>query len=472
MKLKRYIPIGIFLTALLIRILRASDLAPFTPDEEYLIYLANTIIKDFHIIWIGVSSLGFDFYMGPFWIYFISPFLMLSKGDPIILNYLSSLFGAGSVILLYCLTKKMFNTKTAIIASLTYALSPLIIFYDQKAYPTGISLLSLFLVASIYMTKYSKWYWVLFSILYGLVFHIHLSPFLIIFVAFYWLLSHRKTINKKVIVFSIIAFTVTVSPMIVFDYFHKGSNILTPVRIIKNIDKNGVPKTNLAPRFKAFFDSMGRVYYIPPQSEASNQILPTCSKNYAPFYISGTVVLIFILFLLKKKTWSNEKTRLIALSSLCFVIPFTILPVINPVEYYLLGFFPLLFIIVANFFEKFTLPLIILGVFALYSIFTATGNYGINAQKKLIEKVSQKIGNETFYLSESGNCHAYSGWRYLFKAYGATPTKTSEDYNFGWLYPDEISNTKTKYNIVMNEELDGNGFSATVSDGKLKEQIR
>src|SRR3990167_5328210 len=98
--------------AAVLRLAFLPKLMVFTPDEEYQLYLANTIIKNFHIIWIGVSTLGFDFYMGPFWIYIIYPFVALFKGDPIVLGYISSILGVFTTFLLYFLGKKMINNHT------------------------------------------------------------------------------------------------------------------------------------------------------------------------------------------------------------------------------------------------------------------------------------------------------------------------------------------------------------------------
>ena len=74
-----------------------SNLMVFTPDEEYQLYLVQTLIKNFHIIWIGVNALGFDFYMGPFWMYFLYPFIVVFNNEPIVVGVISSLIGVFTV---------------------------------------------------------------------------------------------------------------------------------------------------------------------------------------------------------------------------------------------------------------------------------------------------------------------------------------------------------------------------------------
>ncbi len=122
----------VILVALLARILTTDKLMIFSPDEEYLAYLAQSIIKDFHIIWIGISAGSFDIYYGPHWIYIITPLLLVSHGNPVILGYFGSLLGVITAVLLYFLGKEMFGKRVGLIASIFYSTSALIVYYDQK----------------------------------------------------------------------------------------------------------------------------------------------------------------------------------------------------------------------------------------------------------------------------------------------------------------------------------------------------
>jgi len=461
------ISINIILVIILsaaIRFIPLKKLLAFTPDEEYLIYLANTIIKNFHIIWIGVSSLGFGVYMGPFWIYIITPLLLIAKGDPLILGYFACFFGILTTYLLYWLGQKMFNKKIGLIAALLYAASPLIVFYDQKSYPSAVPFLSLLLALTIYLSKYSKKWWILFSIAYGMVFHIHLSLILIILVAFYWAWLNKKNLNPKVILLSILAFLLTVFPLIAFDYFHKGSNITTPVRIIQSA-KSSPFKINLKSRSIVFLNALGRVMHLEAGRESSDEILNPCivdkltttSRPHWLFILPAVFCLLFFFF--NKKTWKEENNKLIALLTLAFLIPFIFLPIINPVEYYLLGFFPFLFLIMAIFVESLQKTikyivyflLLIFVISGIYTVAVAKGNFGMQTKQKLIDKVMNVIGKEPFELKELGACHQYEGWRYLFSVYGRRPERSSEDDNFSWLYLDEISKKPTKYSVIINE---------------------
>ena len=474
--------------AAVLRLAFLPKLMVFTPDEEYQLYLANTIIKNFHIIWIGVSTLGFDFYMGPFWIYIIYPFVALFKGDPIVLGYISSILGVFTTFLLYFLGKKMFNNKVGIIASLIYATSALIIYYDQQPYPAGVPFLSLLITLSLFMSKYSNKWWLIFAASYGMVFHIHLSLFLTIIVALYWGYIHRGSLNKKVFLLSVMTFFLVISPLIAFDYFHRGSNITAPIRILQN-SKIHTQNFNLSNRLNDLLQPFGRMWLLDPHKNNADEILNPCMVNQistttkANWFVSITALLLFIFFLINKDTWRNENTRLLILLSLAFLLPFIFLPVIRPIEYYLLGFFPLFFLIIASLIKFIPMNLrnviyIVLVFFAVHGVYTvmvAKGDYGLATKKKLIVEIMQKINNQSFNLQEEGDCHKYGGWRYLFSIYGRIPVKSSEDQTFGWLYPEELSTMPAHYSVIIKEsrapininhgynfKLNEGGFSAYI----------
>ena len=160
--------ISIVVLAAAVRLLTLPKLLIFTPDEAYISYFVASIVKDFHIIWIGVSILGFDFYMGPFWIYALYPFYALLNGDPMVMGVLTSLMGVTTVFLIYWLGGKMFNRKVGIIAALLYATSALVIFYDQRPYPPGVPMWLMLMTLSLFMTQKSNKWWIVFAFLAGI----------------------------------------------------------------------------------------------------------------------------------------------------------------------------------------------------------------------------------------------------------------------------------------------------------------
>lgn len=450
--------------AAFLRLFTLNKLMVFAPDEEYILYITQTLVKHLHIIWIGVSALGFDFYLGPGFEYFLTPFIWLFKGDPIIWGIITSISGVATTYLIYWFGKKVFNRKTALIASLIYGTSALLVYYDQGPYPSGVPLLSVLLLISIYMTKYSKKWWIVFSFLYGIIFHIHLSLVLTIIVAVYWASTHRKSWNFNTILLSLVAFIFVMSPLIGFDYFHKLSNITAPIRVIQAMGKSKI-KFDIGNRIGKIIKSTSRIFYLDVGKSNTDEILYPCNSvpgsnsTNLKWPIILIVVALLISYFRRKDIWKDEGKKLLLLFSLVFVIPFVFLSSIGPVEYYLLGFFPFFILMIANGIailpKNFKLiSCVIIFVFVIYNIYTvigASGDYGLAIKKKMVNDVMRVVGSSSYSLLETGGpCQGTAGWGYLFSIFGRPPDNNIADRQFSWLLP--IGNmSKTKYIVIINE---------------------
>ncbi len=485
---KSWILITILVVSAYLRFSTLPHLLVITPDESYQAYVTLTLIKSFHIIWIGLSAGAYNLFLGPLWNYIIYPFLYFSHGDPISLGYAAVIPGVLATFFIYLAGKKMFSENTGLIASLLYACSPLLIYYDQKPYPSGLTLLSLLILLSLYMTKYSSKWWILFAASIGMVFHIHLSLLPAIFVAVYWAYLQRKKITMKNFLLASTVFFVLISPLIAFDYFHKGSNILAPITFLTTY-KGHFSKSNFIYHTDSLFQSLGRVVYLNSYSNNSDEILWPCTltslstRTKPIFLISGSVLLLLIYFYTRKDTWVNDGKRLLALLSLSILIPFIFFQFINPIEYYLLGFYPLLILIAASVAESLKpkiktgiyILFIIIAFLGIFTVATAKNDYGLETKKILVKKVMNTINQSPFSLSEEGNCHKYESWRYIFSVYGRKPNQSSEDPMFGWLYKDELTDAPPKYSIIMKETRSSNpvpsNFDYSFQEGSFSTYI-
>lgn len=461
---KKIYPLLILLLAVALRFGTVFKLLVFTPDEVYQAYLAQTIIKNFHIIWIGISAGSFGMFLGPLWIYVIYPFLAVFKGDPVVLGYIASAFGVGATFLLYRIGKKLFSQKVGLIASLLYAALPILVYYDQKPYPSAVTFLSLLIFLSIYMSKYSNLWWTVFAAAYGFVFHVHLSLVLLILPAIYWAWTYRKNINRKTVFLSVCTFVLTISPLIAFDYFHKGSNIGAPLGLLKTAASGSV-KLPASYHFDSLFNSLGRLWYLAPFKNNSDEILYFCTKSdlstytRPPWLISVLSLGLFLYLLLRKATWKDEKTRLLMLFCLVFVASYTFAPFINPYEYYLLGFFPLFLLLISSLFDAFKKPVkvfayilvFVVVIGGIFTSFSASGDFGLETKKNVVAKTIGLVGNHPYTLESDGDCHKYEGWRYIFSVYGRAPERSDEDSTFAWLYPEEVTQTPADYLVVVKE---------------------
>ncbi|MBI3103782.1 glycosyltransferase family 39 protein [Candidatus Daviesbacteria bacterium] len=472
----------ILLISLFLRFYNLPNSFVFAGDEEYQAILAQSIVKDFHIIWVGVNAAHTGFYLGPYWAYFTAFWLAIAKGDPLITGYISSAIGVLTTLLIILTGATLFSKKAGLMAGLLYATLPLMVFFDQKYWnPTPIPFLSLLMLISLSQLKKNPNWAILFAAGYGLVFHTHLSLIPIIFVAIFWIVKEKIKLPQKTVLLSLTAFLLMIAPLIAFDYFHKGSNLTTPLRFAE-ITSDYRNNINPLHHFRAFFQTMGRIYYLAPFGNNSDEVITSCtnasrinnppvdgiSKRFTPpVWLSFLGLGILIIFLLQRKTWQSANTRLLSLFLLSIIIFFLLFPG-GAFEYYLLGIFPLLLFIpgiLATYFPKLKIlitgAVLILSILGVYSIITNNPQFGYGAKKSLIKQTANIIGNQPFELKQTGLCHFYEGWRYLFVLNGKKPERSESDEGLGWLYPEEITQNPVKLEIILSEERAGVNFATS-----------
>lgn len=462
----------IIIIASILRFYNLSENFVFAGDEEHQSILAQSIVKDFHIIWIGVNAAHLGFYLGPYWTYFTSFWLFLSHGDPTITGYVSSAIGVTVCFLIILIGSTVFNKQLGLLSGMLYATLPLIVFYDQRYWnPSPIPLLSLLMFLSLSKLKQNPKYAILFALSFGMVFHTHLSLFPIIFVALFWIIKQKINLSKKIVFLSFLSFLLMMLPLIAFDYFHKGSNITTPLRF-REISSDKVNNINPAHHFQALFETLGRIWYLKPGIN-SDEVIAQCarssrldtkkelsviSKRFNPPLILSIIGGgILLLFSLNKQSFQKKSNLLLFLNLASIIVSFLLFPG-AAFEYYLLGIFPLLLFLPGIFIDYFKnfkgviiFVLFIISILGIFTVLTNKAEFGLGVKKSLIQKVITIIGDKPFELKQTGICHTYEGWRYLFTLSGKTPESSDSDKGLSWLYPEEITTNAVKYTIILSE---------------------
>ena len=268
------------------------------------------------------------------------------------------------------------------------------------------------------------------------------------------------------------SFILMLAPLIAFDYFHKGSNITTPLRF-RAITSDEVNKIKPLFHFQALFQTLGRVWYLKPPSLNSDEVIAQCAPSsrtdtkkelvmYSerfnpPFLLSLLGATVLLLFLINRQTFQKNSHFLLGLFLATIMVSFLLFP--GPsFEYYLLGTFPLLLFlpgIFLGYFRKFKFVIvsavIMLSVLGIFSVLTNMADFGLTNKMILIEQVIAQTGSEPFELKQTGICHTYEGWRYLFALQGRTPERADSDEGMGWLYEEEITKAPARYTVIMSE---------------------
>ncbi len=465
-----------------------------TTDEAYGISLAQTIVNHFHIIWAGENASNTGFYMGPFWAYFTAFWLFILKGNLIYLSYIGGTIGVITTVFVFITGKKLFNLKVAVIVGLLYASLPLIVFFDHRYWIVSpVPLLSVLIVLSLYQVRTAPKWLIVTAIAYGLVFHTHLSLAPLGLPIAYFIYLDRKALlkAKRTLLLSLLTFLIVISPLIVFDYYHKGSNLLTPFRIKNSVDKK---HDNIDPteHLDDIFRTLSRLWYLSPDRVVADEVLYACSPFYAPQRahtpglttsrslpitgISFFSAIILGCFLIRRRTWKDRNTKAIGLSLVTIYTAYLLFPMV-PLDYYLLGSFPLFLFVPAVLATVSSPPLrkgfwtiiIIFITLGIYTVISDSGSYGLQTKINLVKKVSALIGSDKFEIREEGNCQTNGGWRQVFKRFGKSPGRAPADLSVGYLYPEEIDKGKLRYRVVIfetritpnNRKLDAN----VVEDG-------
>lgn len=463
----------IFLTAFILRAYNANEHFLFTIDEEYILNQAQTIVQDFHLIWIGISvSVGF--YLGPFVTYLAAFIIKLFGNDPIIFGYFSSALGSLVAVVIYLLGLKIFNRNSALVAAILYATLPIIVFYDQRFWNDSfIPILSLLMFCALVLSFKDRRWWVLFFISFGFVFHTHLSIVYYLFIAGYALWLQRKNFSWKILSLSIVIFLIIYSPLIVFDFNHNFSNVTAPLRAFSegSTASSGI---DFKKHSLVIFDFLGRYWYlnsgtlrtdevhwgcnILSTNDIEKRVAEVSTRTNSHWLVSGISLFLILVFWISKNRWRDIKTRILILITITAFGLFLIFPG-GALEYYLLGVFPLLVFIPGLVFlnSKRFLMIGFLGLITLislniYTIVTSSNGLGLSNQKEIVFKVREHIKDRSYDISEEGGCRKYSGWRYIFTNLWKAPNKASIDPTFSWLYPNQVKQNDGDYLVIVNEK--------------------
>jgi 4-amino-4-deoxy-L-arabinose transferase-like glycosyltransferase len=435
-----FTPLLIFVLALVIRCYLLPSTAIYSADEEYQSTYARTITLDFHPVWIGVSAADTGFYLGPYFTYFTSLWQYLGHNDPLVTNYVASIIGALTAVLIYLIGRQIGGTNTGVIASLIYSFSPLVVYLDQRYWnPSPAGFVTCLLLYALINLKAQKWWLVVITFCLGSFWHIHLALVPLTFVAIYVVWQWRTQITPTTWFMSVMMLGVMFAPLMIFDYNHDYSNILTPVRMIQL----GGRSLSLADNTRLLGETLARSLYLSPGTVPSDEIRPGCPTGR---YTTASILMVvlallpLIIFYARKGTWQKRETRYLALASLLMTLSFMFYPG-EVTGYYALGLFPLYFLIIATLLSGLRLRYFLILLFAIISLSTLLStfsDYGLSAKRDLIGGVMSYLGDSTFSLQEEGTCHKYGGWRYLFLSYGRPPTTSSADASLSWLYPTEV----------------------------------
>lgn len=425
----------------------------FLGDEgRDLIEVKKILNGDF--VFLGPRSSAADFYYGPIYFYFITPFLWLFNYDPAGPAVFIAILGVLTVYLVYYAGKKLFGTTTGLIASSLYAVSPLVLAYSRSSWnPNPMPFVALLLLLNTYVAidKRSKRLFIISGVLLGIAIQLqYLALFLSIVFAVFTLLgsiSEKKTGNiiflVKSYIFTFVGFIIGWSPFLVFEFKHGFPNLKTIIKFLFSGGGNEGGSTSLFifENIKyAAFKVFGKLLLRFPAEERIN------SNDSFEFRMWQILVILmgFVSFVL---LWKAKNKLAKYLMYIWFIAGVGLFGFYKKEIYdYYLGFlFPLPFFLVGHAISvllafrkpvlkkvsisKFIIPSVGMLIFLAIFIFNLEGNpfRSIpNKQKDQIKTIAEFIISKTenkpynFALLTAGNSD--HGYRYYLDILGHPPT--------------------------------------------------
>lgn len=476
----------ILVAAAFLRFWNIKDSLMFQADQGRDVLVVSKIFKEADPVFIGpVTSIG-NMYLGPFYYYFMLPFLMLSYPSPMGPAYGVAILGLITVFLLFKFTEKVFDRKTALIATLFFALSSTVIEYSRFSWNPNIA--PFFGLLMFYFT-YMAWkkdtkYWLVVAAAFSLIIQLHYVALLsaggagIIFLvqAFEKFKKKNKKENKifiKHILLSILIFLVSLTPLMLFDLKHDFRNVKSLTGILFEEESFDLNRK----KGRTGINAITKYFTVDLRDKTSQVLFETSfdinEVNHPLLYLSIALV---IFYLIKNKKKLNDGEIVLA----AFLIP-TIFGIAlyqhNLYTHYISYTYPLIYIFYGIVFAKIKNKYLFAAIFTpffTYFLFNNINRYPIDDHSWTIDDV-EKVANSIYQrveenekynvvlLSESKDLYAMT-YRYYLSTKENQPTLIEEHHSAEKLF---IINEEKKEKDLVNLPI----YEIQVFPDKIIEEV-
>ncbi|MBI2019269.1 glycosyltransferase family 39 protein [Candidatus Daviesbacteria bacterium] len=212
----------ILLTGLFFRTYKVIERFDFAADGDLFSWIVKDIVVNGHFRLIGQLTTAPGIFIGPFWYYLITPFMMLTNMDPIGAIIPTVIIGVLTVFSYYFVFSKLFNTKVGLIISFLYAILLNAVQLDRRVVPSTPTVLwhvwYFYSVVSLARGNYKVL--PLLGVLIALIWHIHIALLPALIAIPVAMIVAKKLPNRKQLITSLAAFFITSIPLILFETRH------------------------------------------------------------------------------------------------------------------------------------------------------------------------------------------------------------------------------------------------------------
>ncbi len=230
----------IILITIFFRFYRLDEYMTFLGDEGRDALVVKKILVDKDYPLLGPPTSVGNMYLGPLYYYMMSVPMAIFWLDPVGAAGMVALIGSLTVVLIYYLSRSWFGFLPAILASLTYSISPVNIIYSKSSWnpnpePFFASLVILGLY-KIHKTGDFRWF-VLIGIAFAFAIQMHYLALLLLptIIVFYFYEASRKLPKKSLFLgtsLGILSFIFLMLPLVIFDFKYNFLNFRSLMNII------------------------------------------------------------------------------------------------------------------------------------------------------------------------------------------------------------------------------------------------
>ncbi len=393
--------IAILLIAAILRLFRFTEFVTFLGDQGRDAIIIKRIVTLEHLPAIGPSSSVGGVFLGPFFYYLISPFLLIFNFNPVGLAFSSAVFSITGMGVSYFIVKKELNKIAACVFLLFITFSAVHIDFARTSWNPNLLPITAFLTLFFWhRTTQTKHY--IYPILTGIFasisFQLHYLSLLLLMALFlFWLYELVVSKARSELIFKTAAivgtFIVVVSPLILFDI---KNNFLNLRNFISTLTDN------------EFVSSSSPLYRIIETNAALyKHVFKINLNNYLALVFTGTVS---ILALTSSKFRKNKFLVMNLFFWLFFVVGFGYLNSFRYAHYFTPVYYSF-FLIVAYVLTSLRWPvyiragltIITLGILVFYNsqeyyFFKNSGSNQINIAQKVAQSLLDHRPKEPYQI--------------------------------------------------------------------------
>jgi len=406
-QLERLIPVALVLLAIFLRFYNFESKVIFYGDHSRDFLTTLKIIKYHEIVWHGPAASVTWHLLSPIYYYLLLPFYLVSGWHPLTQPVVTGVLGVVTTLLIYFSAKNFWGQKAALVASLIYACSVLIIPDNLLGLNPGLVPPATVLLtwSFIKVLNGESRYLPLAAGCLAWIISFHASAFFLIppLVTLY-VLKKTKVTGRDFWLATSVFFAIAITPYGIQEKKHGGYNLITTYNYFFSKDVTAKALQEYVP-FKNSLINYGTIFFKTPQE----LLFPGIGKLATAVSISLWLLITYTIIKFWKRLDSKFKylCLLFLLYSLFFGVAVRFRTPSRPNWWFGNVFFPLL-IINLGYLASLLRNKIILGVLIVAVVsfnyvelqkFESSTNLGkYDLEKKMIANILSDAGNSNFRL--------------------------------------------------------------------------